>query len=134
MLSFFWASATVVLLVVELLTGTFFCLVLAFFTALTALLAPLVPHFAWQACFAALSSTLGCLALALFRKRKSAPSSGNPDVGRVVQVEAWKDGRARVRYRGALWDAVLKEGCREAPGRFRIVGFDSNTLILEPEA
>ena len=133
MLSFFWASATVVLLLVELLTGTFFCLILACFTALTALIAPLLPHFAWQACLAALSSTLGCLALALFRKRRNNVS-GSPDLGRVVYVEAWKDGPTRVRYRGTLWDAVLKKGCRETPGRFRIVGFDSTALILEPEA
>lgn len=132
----FWASAAVVFLIIELATGTLFCLALALSAAVTALAAPVVPGALWQTVLLAAVSTASCLALALRnRRRKAAAIKDNSlDVGHSVSVEAWENGRARVKYRGTLWDAVLKDGHEALPGRFRIAGFDSTTLILEPES
>lgn len=131
-----WFSAAVVLLIVELATGTLFCLALAISFALTALLAVFVQSALWQTCFLAAASTASCLAFSLMKKRRShtAILGNNLDMGRIVHVEAWENGRTRVQYRGAMWDAVIKEGHAPSPGRFRIAGFDSTTLILEPES
>ena len=132
----FWASAVVVFLIVELATGTLFFLALAVSAALTALAAPLVPDTPGQVYLACALSGVSCLLLALRRKKRNnaAIADNSLDIGRSVYVPQWKDGRARVKYRGAMWDAVPKEGVAPVPGRFRIAGFDSTTLILEPES
>lgn len=130
----FWACTAVVFLIVELATGTFFCLALALSAGVTALVAPVLQDTLWQICLACALSILSCLALALRKKRRDTSSAGNNlDIGRSVHVSEWKGRRARVKYRGTMWDAVLKEGAPCAPGRHRIVDFDSSTLILEPE-
>ena len=136
MSSLFWASTAVVFLIVELATGTLFFLAPAFSAALTALAVPLLPEASGQVYLACALSGVSCLLLALRRKkRKNAAIADNSlDIGRSVYVAQWKEGRARVKYRGAMWDAVPKEGTAPVPGRFRIAGFNSTTLILEPES
>ena len=130
----FWACTAVVFLIIELATGTFFFLALALSAGVTALVAPVLQDTLWQICLACALSLFSCIGLALRKKRRGSGSAGNNlDIGQSVHVSEWKGRRARVKHRGTMWDAVLKEGAPCAPGRHRIVGFDSSTLILEPE-
>ena len=66
------------------------------------------------------------------------PAKGNPardhnvnlDIGQRVTVPAWDNGRARVRYRGALWDVELGQGAHPEAGDFKIVEVQGSRLIV----
>jgi membrane protein implicated in regulation of membrane protease activity len=63
------------------------------------------------------------------------PAARNPDInldiGQVVQVERWDaEGRARIAYRGAMWDAELLPGEPAVPGSFLIREIDGSRLRL----
>lgn len=133
MTGIYWLALAVALLILELATGTFFCVALAASAIAAAAVACFTQDFLWQIGCAALLAILFCSFLGLWKKRPRVIAQGNPDIGRLVHVARWEGGRATVRYRGADWDAVLKEGCAPWPGICVITGFDSNTLILEPQ-
>ena len=54
----------------------------------------------------------------------------NIDIGQSVTVDSWSDGRARVMYRGAMWDVQLAPGALAEAGYFRIVEVQGNRLVL----
>jgi membrane protein implicated in regulation of membrane protease activity len=54
----------------------------------------------------------------------------NLDIGERVAVDAWQGGRARVMYRGALWDVELGPGAQPQAGDFRIVEVQGSRLIV----
>ncbi len=116
-----WIIAGFVLVIVELLTGTFYLLVIglgAFAGALAAWLGGGVLGQAVAACAVALVGT------ALVRRwhathRKDAENSNLLDLGQPVVLEQWTDaagGLARVKYRGSTWDARVAGGERPDPG------------------
>jgi membrane protein implicated in regulation of membrane protease activity len=112
-LGIWWWAVAAVLIIAELFTGTFQLLVLA----LGAVAAALVAYFdlpVWlQFVCAAFVALAGITVLRRLRiGRRSRPAAArNPDVnldiGSLVRVEAWQDGRARAAYRGAQWDVEL---------------------------
>jgi membrane protein implicated in regulation of membrane protease activity len=54
----------------------------------------------------------------------------NLDIGQRVTVPAWDNGRARVMYRGALWDVELTQGVAPHAGEFRIVEVQGSRLVV----
>lgn len=42
-----------------------------------------------------------------------------------------KNGKARVFYRGTVWDAKPEQGSPMVPGLWEIVGMSGNTLIIK---
>jgi membrane protein implicated in regulation of membrane protease activity len=54
----------------------------------------------------------------------------NMDIGQRVTVPAWDNGRARVMYRGALWDVELTQGVAPHAGEFRIVEVHGSRLMV----
>ena len=54
----------------------------------------------------------------------------NLDIGGRVTVPGWQNGRARVMYRGALWDVELGPGAQPEAGEYRIVEVQGNRLIV----
>ena len=131
-----WIIAGFLLVTVELLTGTFYLLVIgvgAFAGALVAWLGGAVLAQAVGACAVALVGT------GLVRQwRKSHQKSGAKDnlldLGQPVVLEAWTNaggGLARVKYRGASWDARIADGSRpEAGATLYVTGQDGNTLLV----
>lgn len=128
-----WIALAGLLLVGEMLSGTFYLLVIAIAFSLTALLAWLGGTMAAQLLLASMLS-LGGLA-ALWRRRRSNQAGGNNkeyllDRGQQVSVIAWHDSQhARVKHRGAEWDAELASGHSDADAFF-IVGIRGATLLL----
>ncbi len=123
----------------ELLTGTFYLLMLAIGMAAGALAA----HAGWstsaQLLAAAVVGTSAVVLCHLLRSRRAAslPAHGNPDVnldvGETVQVEAWRpDGTAQVRYRGAQWTVMLRPGTPPAPGPHRVAEVIGSRLLVDP--
>ena len=55
------------------------------------------------------------------------------DVGQSVDVWAWQDGVARVRYRGSDWDAVPEAPEHPVTGSLVIKAIRGSTLVLGPQ-
>ena len=133
-----WWVATGLLVLLELLTGTFYLLMLAIGTAAGALAAHAGLPFTGQLLAAAL---VGGAAVALWHRRRLAhpaapPASENPDmnldVGSRVQVDAWgTDHHARITYRGAAWNARFGGSGAPAPGEHVIVAVEGSHLVLD---
>ncbi len=105
-----WAIAGFVLITIELMTGTFYLLVLG----IAALVAAVAAYFGadvWvQVALAAATSLIGIYFVRqwLSRRPKIEKSARSLDVGQTVVLESWTNqsaGMARVKYRGSTWDA-----------------------------
>lgn len=131
-----WLVAAGVLVILELFTGTFYLLMIAIGLVFGAL-----------AAFAGFSGPLQAIAAAivgviatglLHRSRFGKPARSNAardqnvnlDIGQRVQVPGWEDGKARVLYRGALWDIELGQGATPQAGEFKIVEVQGSRLIV----
>lgn len=131
-----WLVAAGVLVILELFTGTFYLLMIAIGLAVGGLAAVAGASGPMQTIAAAV---VGVLATALLhRSRFGRPArSGasrdhnvNLDIGQRVNVPAWDNGRARVMYRGALWDVELGQGATPQAGDFRIVEVQGSRLVV----
>jgi membrane protein implicated in regulation of membrane protease activity len=131
-----WLAAAGVLVILELFTGTFYLLMIAIGLALGGLAALAGAGLPLQAIVA---GAVGVLATGLLhRSRFGRPARGdaardsnvNLDIGQRLSVDGWQDGRARVRYRGALWDVELAQGATARPGDFRIVEVQGSRLVV----
>jgi membrane protein implicated in regulation of membrane protease activity len=133
-----WWLLTGALVALELVTGTFYLLMLALGAAAGAVAAHAGAATTAQIVVAAL---VGLAAVALWtwqrRRRPGDPSpralrSVNLDVGETVHVSAWQpDGTAQVKYRGADWTATLAAGSPAEPGQYRIVELVGNRLMVD---
>jgi membrane protein implicated in regulation of membrane protease activity len=132
----FWWVGVGVLVVAELLTGTFYLLMIAlgFLAGALLQLAGFAPHV--QVAAAAAVAIIAMIVLrrsGLGRKQKS-DTSANPDVnldiGSTVTVDAWHDGRARVQYRGADWDVELATGERDDAHEYQVSAVRGNSLVV----
>lgn len=136
-----WWSAAGVAVVVELLTGTFYLLMMAIGLVAAAVAAHLGLTNTWQVIAAAV---VGGGATALWHwKRASQPHSApvrenrdaNLDIGERVFVTAWAaDRTARVQYRGSGWTARLQPGAVEQAGAHIVSAVEGNWLVLAPDA
>lgn len=125
--------------IAELLTGTFYLLMLALGMVAGAAAAHLGASTSAQLLAAALVGSAAVVACHLVRRRHPAGqpvarnSDVNQDVGATVQVDAWNaDGTAQVRYRGAQWTVVLSPGAAPAPGLHRVVEVIGSRLMVDP--
>ena len=130
----YWILVAIALVIVELLTGTFYLLVLGIAASAAALLAWLGLPLAVQAGFATAIAVIGVFVVQRLRPRSVAGASqvNAIDVGQRVTLEAWineAEGLARVSYRGALWDARVV-GERADGIVYYIRGIDGGTLHI----
>lgn len=125
--------------VAELLTGTFYLLMLALGFAAAALAAHAGASDVVQILAAA---GVGGGAVVAWhwakRRRPGDPSaradrSVNLDVGELVMIDAWNaDGTASVKYRGATWTAVHRSGVSPSVGMHRVVELVGSRLLVDP--
>lgn len=124
----------------ELVTGTFFLLMLAIGLAAGALAAHAGLALTGQLITAAVVGGGAVVAWQRWRGKHLAtrPAHDSPDVnldiGGSVVVEHWDvDGTARVRYRGAEWRVQQHTAAvNPAPGLYSIVSVQGNRLIVRP--
>ncbi|KAF1046499.1 NfeD family protein [Xylophilus sp.] len=123
---------------IELLSGTFYLLILGLGFAVGALAAHAGLALAVQIVISAAAGGGGVAAWYFIRRRRPAapPASGNPDVnldvGASVVIDAWAaDGTAPVRYRGAQWTAVLRPGNAPSTGVHRVSEIVGNRLLVD---
>jgi membrane protein implicated in regulation of membrane protease activity len=122
---------------IELVTGTFYLLMLAIGLAAAAIASHLGLPLTWQL---VTSAVVGGGAVALWHTLRGEqpnkpPAQSNADVhidiGEPVYVEAWNtDGTASVKYRGSNW-AAITHGSAPSAGQHRIKELLGNRLVLE---
>ena len=131
-----WIIGGFVLVIVELLSGTFYLLVIgvgAFAGAAVAWAGGSYVAQAIGACAVALVGTW--LVNRWHRTRQPGSAKDNfLDFGQPVVLESWVDegsGTARVKYRGTTWDARVPAGTHPALGTTLIInGQDGSTLLV----
>ncbi|HEX6529084.1 MAG TPA: NfeD family protein [Burkholderiales bacterium] len=127
-----WAVIGLVLVIVEVVTGTFYLLMLGVAAFGAALAAWLGLGFSAQSIVAAVVSAVGCYGVHLYRAKNSAQQMAPIDAGMPASFESWLDAGsrlARVRYRGASWDARVEGLEAIEPGAtLYVLAADGNTL------
>jgi membrane protein implicated in regulation of membrane protease activity len=134
----FWWVGAGVLIVLELMQGTFYLLMVAlgFIAAALARLAGAgLPLQFSVAAVVALGAVLVLRKSRYGRKTKTrAEAARNPDVnldiGSTLTVPAWHDGRARTSYRGASWEVELAPGEPEDANLYEITALHGNCLVV----
>jgi membrane protein implicated in regulation of membrane protease activity len=131
-----WFVVAFGLLVAELLTGTFYLLVISIALAVAGVAALAGSPIALQFVVAAAIGIGGSVWLRATRFGKRLHERGddrvqNMDIGQSLRVENWTGARtARASYRGAVWDVELAPGEQPNSGEFVIREIHANRLIV----
>ena len=129
-----WLIVAGVLVMAELLTGTFYLLMLSLGATAAALTAYADGTLTWQIVSAAI---VGGGAAVLWHLKKplsndAQDSNVHLDIGETVTVDAWDaQGHTQVKHRGAQWSAICAHGTTPEPGLHRIHEMQGNRLVLE---
>ncbi|KTD34813.1 hypothetical protein Lmor_1346 [Legionella moravica] len=128
----YWFLLALILLGLELATGTFYLLILAIAMAIGGIFAMLGLSFSTQLSLAGLASIAGIVLLRRWKnEHPSDATSLNLDIGQPVVVLTWRDNEtARVFYRGTEWDAELEAKEIRHEGSFYIKDVRGSVLIL----
>jgi len=129
-----WLVLAFGLLILELLTGTFYLLVIAVALAAGGIADLAGAPFTLQLAVAAVIGFAGSLWLRrsrLGRLTGEADALQNLDIGQVVRIDSWSaEHTARAQYRGAEWDVLLAPGETAAPGEFVIRSVQGSRLVV----
>jgi membrane protein implicated in regulation of membrane protease activity len=132
-----WLIAGFVLVIAELITGTFYLLVIGLGAFAGAVAAWTGAHVMVQAVASGAVAIGGAWAVHHWhaRQRPNVPGDNLLDRGQPVVLESWANeaaGIARVRYRGTSWDArMARHGERPLPGTtLYISGQEGNELVV----
>ena len=127
-----WAILGLVLVIAELLSGTFYLLMFGAAAFGAAAVAYFGQPFAAQAIVATALAGFGCYGVHVYRARNKAEQMPPIDAGMPASFEAWIDAAARlarVRYRGATWEARVDGAEGLEPGAtVYVLAADGNTL------
>lgn len=132
---YIWWIAAAILVGVEMMTGTFYLLIVALACVVGGIVAVTGYDSGWQWGLAAVVEVAGTLAVVRWKKRFMAQPklSNNLDIGQKVSVLTWhEDGTARVSYRGTQWDAVLDSVATPKREQMMIMETRGSRLVLGP--
>ncbi len=133
-----WWLATGLAVAVELVTGTFYLLMIAIGLAAAAVTAHLGAGTTAQTVVAAMVGG-GAVAgwhLRKLRRPPTAAAASNPDVnldiGEIVHIDHWQpDGTTTVKYRGANWTVVHRSGNAPSTGAHRVAEVVGSRLMVD---
>lgn len=129
-----WWIVAGVLIVLEMLTGTFYLLVLGVVAALTGIAAWMGATFLTQLFLAIGLLVLGLWVLKWYKAKthgKSPIRNNDLEKGNWVDVIEWhENGHASVRYRETKWQAVLANVDDAQLERMCIHKIQGNTLVI----
>jgi membrane protein implicated in regulation of membrane protease activity len=133
-----WAIAGFILVIAELLTGTFYLLVLGVAALVGAAVAWAGGEIWLQVLLTAASALIGTYLVHTWWRRhpKQSQAENSLEVGQTVVFETWvqqgeSGGMARVKYRGASWDAKVT-GAAKPDDVLTIRGLDQGVLQVSP--
>lgn len=136
-----WLGLAALLVILEIFSGTFYLLMIAFGMLAGAMAAWFGLSNPLQMLCVALVGVAAVLLLRLRRKqggtttRTAADPSINLDIGQSLRVDEWHGTdpgpyQARVAYRGALWDIELEKGGKPVPGDYVIREVHGSRLLV----
>ncbi|MGN6581344.1 MAG: NfeD family protein [Bordetella sp.] len=132
-----WFGLAVLALIGELVTGTFYLLLIAVGLAAAGVSAWLASPVEWQLVAFGVVTLAGLVVLrktGVLKKREvdaQRNADVNLDIGQQVEVAAWKaDGTAQVMYRGAAWQVELTQDETPQPGIYIIAAVRGSRLVL----
>ncbi|MEQ1838170.1 MAG: NfeD family protein [Candidatus Nitrotoga sp.] len=107
----YWFLLALGLLAMEMLTGTFYMLILSVAVGTGGLAALLGWDMSVQITCSVITGMIGVMVVRKMKGAGTAKSEDqNLDVGQTVRLITWNnDGTARVHFRGAEWDAELED-------------------------
>ena len=129
-----WLIIAFILLIIEMMSGTYFLLALAGGAAITA------AFVGWQEpnlttqlfVFAAASAVTYVLLLSFRKKKEVANTDGTTHmIGQQVQVVESIEHQGRVKYKGVLWQAKSDDSI-EKGDMAEIIAVDGSTLTVKP--
>jgi membrane protein implicated in regulation of membrane protease activity len=128
----YWFLLALVLVGLEMASGTFYLLVVAIAMAVGGGAALLGASMVWQLVLGAMTGIAGTVVL---RRWKSTQPIETPnasfDIGQPVRVIKWHDnGTARVVYRGAEWDAEPESAATPRDVTLYIKAVQGSGLVL----
>lgn len=133
-----WWLLAGALVALELLSGTFYLLMLALGATVAAIAAHLGLPLVTQIIVASMGGLVSVALWHQFKKRRPgdpsarAQRSVNLDVGEIVHVDTWlPDGSAQVKYRGALWRVIQRPGNASVPGAYRVAELVGSSLLVD---
>ncbi len=127
-----WAIVGLLLITLELLSGTLYLLVFGMAALAGAFAAYLGGDFWLQCLVSGAAAIMGIYLLRWWRASHPREAAGSNDLdrGQIVQMDSWIDraaGMARVKYRGATWDARVEGEYRDGDV-LRIRGQENGVL------
>jgi membrane protein implicated in regulation of membrane protease activity len=128
-----WWIAAAALVAAELLTGTFYLLVIGIALAFGGVAAWFDAGVPAQWLIASALGVLGTVILQRWKRdlARRTPALPGLDIGQMVQVQSWgPDGTARVAYRGSTWDAELADTGLPQAKTMYIAAMRGSVLIL----
>jgi membrane protein implicated in regulation of membrane protease activity len=131
-----WIVAGFALVIIELLTGTFYLLVIGVGAFAGAAVAWAGGGYFAQAVGACAVALVGTWLVNRWHRARGPGSTKDNflDLGQPVVLESWVDapsGTARVKYRGTTWDARVDAGTPAEPGATLVIhGQDGSTLLV----
>ncbi len=126
-----WWILAFALVALELTTGTFYLLVYGLAAAAAGMAAWLGMGLVAQLVIAAVIGIAGTLALRKWRRAGGTDEDlQDLDIGQLVVVENWKNGRGQVKYRGAVWDAEAKDATVDSAEPLYIRAVRGTVLIV----
>lgn len=127
-----WLVAGFLLVIVELVSGTFYLLVLGVAAVAGGVVAYTGLPFSVQAIVAATLAVVGVVWVNRVRRTSTCVKMRSLDAGQPAAFDHWQDraaGQARVKYRDALWDATVVGDISGEPGEvLYVASIDGNTL------
>jgi membrane protein implicated in regulation of membrane protease activity len=128
----YWFLLALVLVGMEMASGTFYLLMIAIAMAVGGLAALLGASMPWQLVLSALMAIAGAVILRYWKGMQGKePVNASLDIGQQVRVIRWnEDGTVRVFYRGAEWDAEPESTDTPREGTLYIGAVRGSSLIL----
>lgn len=130
-----WLVLGFALVIVEMLTGTFYLLMLGVACFGAGAAAYFSQGFPLQVVVFAVISAIGVWCVHSYRLANRQAQMKPIDAGMPAKFEGWTDqaaGRARVRYRDASWDARLDARTDVQPGAtLYVLSVDGNTVHVD---
>ena len=128
----YWFVLALTMLGLEMVTGTFYLLMVSIAMAVGGVMALLGFDLTWQFAVCGLA---GVAVTVILRRMKSTHPDGASslklDIGQPVRLISWsEEGSARVHYRGAEWDAEPESADTPRDGALYIHAIQGSKLIL----
>ena len=128
----YWFLLALGLMALEMMTGTFYLLVLGIALGVGGVAALFGLSMPLQYALSAVAGIAGTVILRRVRRaRMRDVPNQSLDIGQPVQAVQWReDGTARAHYRGSEWDAEPESATTPRTGPLYIKALRGSTLIL----